>query len=77
MADLQPAGVCPKCDGTNVTCKYNHFEQGDLVIDSWEHKCLDCGTRLTTAFRSDDSDELPADGDTGVCPYCGRQGVIV
>lgn len=74
MADIQPAGNCSKCQGNHVTCKYNHFEQGDLVIDSWEHKCPDCGVRQTTAYRSDDSDELPPNGDTSVCPYCSRQG---
>ena len=73
-ADVQPAGSCDKCDSTNVTCRYNHFDRDDLQIDSWEHKCPNCGFRDTTAYRSDEEDSLPADGKTDVCPYCGRRG---
>ena len=37
-------------------CSYNHFQSDELRIDSWEHKCPDCGHRETQAFRSDDED---------------------
>ena len=73
-ANVQPAGRCSKCNGESMTCKYNHFEAGELSIDSWEHKCPDCGHRATTAFRSDDPDSIPAGANPCVCPYCGRQG---
>ena len=70
--DIQPVGHCPKCEAANLTCRFNHFESGELRIDSWEHKCAECGYRETTAYRSDDPKELqPA--DVGTCPYCGRQ----
>ncbi len=72
MADIQASGSCQKC-GATTHCKYNHFEQDDLVIDSWEHKCQDCGARETTAFRSDDEDAQPENGDPLTCPYCGRK----
>ena len=47
-------GTCPKCGADGLTCSYNHFANDELTIDSWEHKCGDCGFRDTTAFRSDD-----------------------
>lgn len=73
MADIQPlATPCPRCGGGNQTCKFNHFHQDELQIHSWEHKCLDCGTRETTAYRSDDEDlEVPL-AERWTCPYCGR-----
>jgi len=71
MADIQPAGSCEKCQGASVTCKHNHFEQEDLWIHSWEHKCPDCGDRNTVAFRSDEPDTLTEEDPTK-CPYCGR-----
>jgi len=68
--DRQEAGPCPKCEAHPVQCTYNHFEREDLRIDSWEHKCTNCGWRETRAFRSDE----PASSDTSptVCPYCQR-----
>ncbi len=70
--DIQTVGDCPKCNAENLTCRYNHFESDELRIDSWEHKCADCGYRETTAYRSDDPEELqPVDAFS--CPYCGRQ----
>ncbi|MEC9096740.1 MAG: hypothetical protein VX776_08920 [Planctomycetota bacterium] len=74
MVDIQTVGGCKKCDSDSVTCKYNFFRQGDLEIHSWEHKCLDCGHRLTTAFRSDDEDIDFAAETVDRCPYCQRQG---
>lgn len=70
--DQRPAGACPKCGADAVQCFYNHFEKGELTIDSWEHKCLNCGGRQTKAFRSDDaSQETPI--EPRVCPFCARQ----
>ena len=70
--DTQTVGACPKCHAVDLTCRYNHFEKDDLRIESWEHKCFECGYRETTAFRSDDPDEIQP-VDAGSCPYCGRQ----
>jgi len=74
MADIQIVGGCKKCGSASLTCKYNFFKQSDLEIHSWEHKCLDCGHRLTTAYRSDDED-IDFEAETvDQCPYCQRQG---
>ena len=63
--------ACPRGQqACNLTCKYNHFEADDLVIDSWELKCLDCGFRNTIAFRSDDSDLDLDSAEPTVCPFC-------
>ncbi len=70
--DVKTIGGCPKCQSMALTCKYNLFESDDLRIDSWEHKCPDCGFRETTAFRSDEEDSIPAGTDPTVCPYCDR-----
>ena len=75
MADIQTVDACcKKCDSTSLNCKYNFFEQEDLEIHSWEHKCIDCGYRLTTAYRSDDEDIDFTAELVDQCPYCGRQG---
>ncbi len=71
----QTIGGCPQCESGAYTCKYNRFESDDLRIDSWEHKCPDCGHRETTAFRSDDEEANP-DQDTLLCPYCERKATI-
>lgn len=63
---------CPHCSSQLLTCKYNLFQSGDLRIDSWEHKCPDCGSRQTQAFRSDDEDANDEGHDPTVCPFCGR-----
>ncbi|MCA9163759.1 MAG: hypothetical protein KDA59_01570 [Planctomycetales bacterium] len=73
-ADIQTVGSCSQCSGQSVTCKHNHFEAGELTIDSWEHKCPDCGWRATTAYRSDDEDAPAADLNPRICPYCSRTG---
>ncbi len=70
--DRQMIGDCPKCGGNDLACAYNHFESNELTIDSWEHKCPDCGFRETTAFRSDEDDWNDGAVDPRVCPYCGR-----
>jgi hypothetical protein len=64
-------GNCPKCNGTSFRCSYNHFAREELTIESWEHKCTDCGFRETKAYRSDE--RLEAGVDTMVCPFCGRR----
>ena len=70
--DRQMIGDCPKCDGNDLACAYNHFESKELTIDSWEHKCPDYGFRETTAFRSDEEDAKPDGVDSHICPYCAR-----
>jgi DNA-directed RNA polymerase subunit RPC12/RpoP len=70
--DLQPAGPCAECGGP-VVCRYNHFEKPGLAIDSWEHKCSDCGKRHTQAFRQEGEAARAAENAAGhQCPYCGR-----
>ncbi|MGI8982298.1 MAG: hypothetical protein ACR2FY_23960 [Pirellulaceae bacterium] len=65
------AAECPKCHATQLTCRYNYFDRGDLQIHAWEHKCQDCGWRETKAFRSDEP--APAAGASATqCPFCGR-----
>ena len=71
--ESQTIGDCPKCNGNDLTCTYNHFEKDDLIIDSWEHKCPDCGFLETAAFRSDEDDLEKETVDSCVCPYCDRK----
>lgn len=68
--DRQNLGQCTACDATGMTCTYNFFDGKGLVIHSWEHKCLGCGLRDTTAYRSDDDNGLPDEPEK--CPYCQR-----
>ena len=65
-------GACPKCGADGLACSYNHFQRDELTIDSWEHKCVDCGFRDTTAYRSDDEGDADREVDPRVCPYCQR-----
>jgi ssDNA-binding Zn-finger/Zn-ribbon topoisomerase 1 len=76
--ESQRIGDCPKCNGNDLACTYNRFERDGLTIDSWEHKCPDCGLRETTAHRSDeDEDDVKKETvDPYVCPYCGRKPQI-
>ena len=69
----QVIGDCPKCGNGGFTCSYNHFAGDDLTIDSWEHRCHDCGLRETTAYRTDEEDWQAENVDPRVCPYCSRQ----
>lgn len=71
--DRQPGGKCPKCASEQLVCFYNHFVRDELTIDSWEHKCPNCGFRETKAFRSDAPAADAASVDPTVCPYCGRR----
>ncbi|WP_146118809.1 hypothetical protein [Blastopirellula marina] len=66
-------GGCPKCKSDLLTCQHNHFQNDELEIHSWEHKCPDCGFRQTEAFRSDDEDEPFDPVAASQCPFCGRQ----
>ena len=75
MKDMVAAGTCPECELEQVTCKFNHFENDELVIDAWEHRCQNCGWRVTTAYRSDDEDLDPTAADPRICPYCHRSSL--
>jgi DNA-directed RNA polymerase subunit RPC12/RpoP len=72
--DRQTIGPCPRCSQGTLTCSYNLFVKDALTIHSWEHRCADCGHRVTQAFRSDQSDP-DATTDPTVCPLCGRNAV--
>ncbi|MFP6693598.1 MAG: hypothetical protein VB875_11295 [Pirellulales bacterium] len=69
--DQQQAGNCGQCGTGTVRCSYNFFAGDDLQIHTWEHRCLDCSVRETTAYRSD---EEPGGQslDPICCPYCSR-----
>ena len=67
------AAECPKCHVTQLACRYNYFDRGDLQIHAWEHKCQDCGWRETKAFRSDEP-APPTGQNAAQCPFCGRAG---
>ena len=73
MRPAIPPHGCPK-DSTktscNLQCKYNHFEADDLVIDSWELKCLDCGHRETIGYRTDEPETLEDVESPQQCPFC-------
>ncbi|TWT31911.1 hypothetical protein [Blastopirellula retiformator] len=70
--DRQTIGGCPKCKSATMTCTYNHFQNDELEIHSWEHKCPDCGHRETSALRSDEEDDAEDFPHGDKCPYCGR-----
>ena len=76
--DRQSAGSCPQCTQGALQCTYNLFQQDELRIDSWEHKCVECGFRETRAFRSDEPDASEeANEESDRCPYCGRKAGAV
>jgi hypothetical protein len=68
----QEVGPCPHCATGTVTCLHNRFANDMHRIDSWEHRCSDCGKRDTEAFRKL-ADEPEPEVDPLVCPYCGRK----
>jgi hypothetical protein len=72
MKNIVLCGTCPECEHDPVSCKYNYFENDDLTIDAWEHRCHNCGWRTTTAYRSDDEDLDTTIANPKVCPYCQR-----
>jgi len=65
-------GPCPQCQA-ELVCSYNHFERGELTIDSWEHKCANCGFRETKAYRSDQPAPADEAANPLVCPFCQRR----
>ena len=69
--DQQSAGSCPKCNSGLMTCLYNYFAKDVRTIHSWEHRCADCGYRVTQAFRTDDP-EFDSAINPAVCPFCSR-----
>jgi ssDNA-binding Zn-finger/Zn-ribbon topoisomerase 1 len=70
--NLQEVGACPKCQVGTVVCLHNRFENDLHRIDSWEHKCPNCGQRETEAFRKLPTDPEP-ERDPLVCPFCSRK----
>ena len=66
-----PDDKCPHLGEAvcELVCKYNHFESDDLTIDAYELKCLNCGWRDTTGYRSDEMDDEP-DVNVKQCPFC-------
>ena len=70
--DRQTIGPCSRCSRGTVSCSHNQFLEDTRTIHSWEHRCSDCGHRVTQAFRSDESEADPTEDPT-VCPFCGRQ----
>lgn len=72
-----PGGKCPQNKPEqvcNLSCKYNFFEAGELVINSWELKCLDCGYRVTIAYRSDEPEGMV--DNPQACPFCQLCGLV-
>ncbi|HZZ71440.1 MAG TPA: hypothetical protein VFE24_04255 [Pirellulales bacterium] len=65
--DRQEIGPCPQCAEGKVICTFNRFVK-DERIDSFEHRCSDCGFRETQAIRS-----APDAVGSVACPFCGRQ----
>jgi len=74
--DRKEVGVCSKCNVGVVICLHNRFENDVHRIDSWEHKCQNCGHRDTEAFRKLADEPEPAI-DPLVCPYCNRKVALV
>jgi hypothetical protein len=73
MPDQLPvANSCSKCGLEMVLCRYNRFHRGDLRIDAWEHKCGNCGSRETIAYRNDNEEGAAILKGPATCPYCGR-----
>lgn len=70
--DIQPDGPCPKCGHGSLECKHNVFEDDEQHIDTWEHRCRECGYRDTRAFRVAEEED-PLEDDPLVCPMCGRR----
>lgn len=67
--DRVAIGNCPHCGESTLECSHNRY-QGEVRIDTWEHRCQNCGRRETRAFRSDEPDQPD---DPLVCPWCGRR----
>lgn len=65
-------GACEKCGSGIITCLHNRFANELHRIDSWEHRCANCGHRDTEAFRKL-PDEPEPEVDPLVCPFCQRR----
>ena len=50
------------------------FEGPAERIDSWEHRCADCGYRETQAFRASELTPGPQAANPRICPFCRREG---
>lgn len=72
--DRTQAGVCVQCGTGSLICTYNRFADAQKRIDSWEHRCDNCGFRVTQAFRSDEPKADPP-CDPEVCPFCSRRPI--
>lgn len=66
-------GSCPRCQAAGFACSYNQFVRAELTINSWEHRCTDCGFRATKAYRSDQPQPDGAAVDPTECPFCFRR----
>jgi hypothetical protein len=66
------AGACGECGDGLVVCTHNTFVGESVKIDSWEHRCGNCGHRQTEAVRTGDDEPEPP-RDPLVCPFCGRR----
>jgi hypothetical protein len=73
--DRKEIGACSHCNVGPVVCLHNRFENDVHRIDSWEHKCANCGRRETEAFRKLPTEPEPAI-DPLSCPFCGRKVAI-
>lgn len=73
-SSTEKAGKCEKCQTGDVMCRFNDFDRGDLRVMAWEHKCTDCGIRVTQAWRSDQPNAGDAPEGLPTCPWCGRTG---
>jgi len=73
--DRQTIGPCTHCSQGNLSCTYNLFSKDSLTIHSWEHRCAECGHRVTQAFRSDQIEADPI-SDPTVCPFCRRKSGV-
>jgi|GEM_PF-1809287 len=72
------SGKCPHPDRDDpcpMTCRYNHFERDELVIDAWELKCSDCGLRETIGYRNDEM-EPDEHVEPRTCPFCHKSGLV-
>jgi transcription elongation factor Elf1 len=69
--DRVEAGTCTECGSGTVVCTHNTFVDESVKIDSWEHRCGECGHRQTQAVRAG-GDEGEPQGDPTTCPFCGR-----
>ncbi len=70
--DRMAIGSCEACHAGSVNCSHNRFVDTAETIDTWEHRCTDCGERRTQAVRAA-MDAVLATPDPLICPFCGRR----